>query len=250
MSTTSTQRMQKWRRETKQKRLLADAFVHDRDMSVDDTPDDEVVDKIVEFAEGLIVPSGMLSNKPFILPDWQVEFLRGALAPGVREAGLSVARKNGKSGLIALLLLAFLTGTVRRRGWRALVCSLTGRLAMELWLAMEALIVRNQLLSVEMKKTPQPGVAFGVGDTRVDFLAADRASGHAVGADLAIVDEAGLLTERERPLWNAMMPSSQSAACIKMKKGIPSYSPSPSSMIMKTVNNTITKICFSWCPLW
>ena len=44
-------------------------------------------------------------------------------------------------------------------------------------------------------------------------LAAAKATGHAVGADLAIVDEAGLLQEKHRDLWNAMQ------SCISGRAG-------------------------------
>ena len=54
-------------------------------------------------------------------------------------------RKNGKSGLIALLLLCHLVGPLRRHGWRGLVVSLTGRLAMELWRAMQEIADVNDL---------------------------------------------------------------------------------------------------------
>ena len=56
----------------------------------------------------LQVPAGLLRGQPFALADWQVDWLRGALASGIREAGLSVARKNGKSSLVAALVLAHL----------------------------------------------------------------------------------------------------------------------------------------------
>ena len=169
-------------------------------------PDGEPSLLLATWADGLKVPSGLLAGTNFVLPDWQRDFVMESMKPGIREAGLSVARKNGKSGLIALLLLCHLVGPLRSTGWRALVVSLTGRLAMELWQAMQAICHYNGL-PAEFKRTPQPGIAIGLNDTRVDFLAADRATGHAVGADLAIIDEAGLLQEKERGLWNAMLSS-------------------------------------------
>ena len=51
-----------------------------------------------EWAEStLTVPTGLLQGSPFVIYDWQREFLEGALSAGIREAGLSVARKNGKA---------------------------------------------------------------------------------------------------------------------------------------------------------
>ena len=165
----------------------------------------------------LQVPAGLLRGQPFALGDWQVDWLRGALAPGIREAGLSVARKNGKSGLVAALVLAHLVGPLRRPAWRAVVCSLTGNLAKELRRQVEEIARASGLYDAEAAaasrpptgdriasyQTPQPGRIVGP-DGDVTCLAADKATGHAVGADLAIVDEAGLLQEKHRDLWNAM----------------------------------------------
>ena len=51
---------------------------------------------------------------------------------GSGRRGLSVARKNGKSGVIAAVLLAHLAGPLNRPEWRGIVTSMTGELAKEL----------------------------------------------------------------------------------------------------------------------
>ena len=80
-----------------------------------------------------MVPTGPLRGQPFRIPEWQREYVRVALADGVREAGLSVARKNGKSGASSRrLALAHLCGPLNAEYWRGLVVSLTGGLAKEL----------------------------------------------------------------------------------------------------------------------
>lgn len=170
-------------------------------------PEDPVA-AFVEWSEATLrVPTGPLASKPFVVPDWQRSFLEGAFSPGTFEAGLSVARKNGKSGLIAAWLLACLDGPLVKPSWRAVVVSLTGALAKELLDAMQATARVSGLTGVEIYRTPIPGRCVGRHGTRVDFLAADKATGHAIGCDLAVVDEAGLLPEANRALWNAVMSS-------------------------------------------
>ena len=74
-------------------------------------PDGSLGDVVADWAESrLVVPTGPLRGQPFKIAEWQRRFLVDALGSGIREAGLSVARKNGKSGLIAALLLAYLVG--------------------------------------------------------------------------------------------------------------------------------------------
>ena len=154
----------------------------------------------------LKVPTGPLRGQPFEIDDWQLRFLRDALASGVREAGLSVARKNGKSGAIGALLLAYLAGPLNRPEWRGIVTSLTGELAKELRHAIE-LTAATAGLPIRVYKSPTPGRVEGENGSRVDFLAADRATGAAVGADVALIDEAGLLDESKRDLWNQVLSS-------------------------------------------
>ena len=54
----------------------------------------------------LIPPSHPLEGQPLILPDFGVSFLKDVFTH--RESLLCVARKNGKSSIIAVLLLAYL----------------------------------------------------------------------------------------------------------------------------------------------
>ena len=154
----------------------------------------------------LVVPSGPLRGQPFRLPDWQRRFVTEAMAPGVREAGLSVARKNGKTGLVAALVLAHLAGPWARGDWRGLCTSMTADLALQL---RHAVMTTAELsgVQVHLQKSPRPGSIIGLNGAMVQFLAADKGTGHAHGADLAIVDEGGLMGENQRGLWNAMLSS-------------------------------------------
>lgn len=72
---------------------------------------------VVDFIECLTVPSGVGQGKPFILQKWQKKFIRKIYEPTlpdgrrvVRRAILSMARKNGKTALIAAIALAHLVG--------------------------------------------------------------------------------------------------------------------------------------------
>ena len=168
---------------------------------------DHPADVVAQWAESsLLVPSGPLMGQPFKIEGWQHEFLTDALAPGIQEAALSVARKNGKSGMIAALVLAYLVGPLNQPEWRGLVISLTGNLAAELRDAISSTAAASGLL-VSVKKAPPPGEVTGLRGARLTILASDKATGHAVGADMAIIDEAGLLQESHRSLWNAVYSS-------------------------------------------
>ena len=73
-------------------------------------------EKIIKFIEiNCRIPEGRDVNKPVRLEDWQKDFIRETYSDGVRRAYLSIARKNGKTTLIAFLVLAHLIGPVKTR---------------------------------------------------------------------------------------------------------------------------------------
>lgn len=74
-------------------------------------------DAVIAFIEKLTITIGADAGKPFRLRDWQKRFIREVYDPVdergariVRQAVLSVARKNGKSELAAALVLVHLIG--------------------------------------------------------------------------------------------------------------------------------------------
>ena len=138
------------------------------------------------------------------LPAFAVQFLRDAMRPGVREAALLVARKNAKSAVVAVLLLAYLAGPLRRQGWRAGVASVSKEKASELWSQAEAIARASGIESIRFGKVPRCMVS-PWGD--VAFLSADKSAGHAAGFDLALVDELGLFPEKGRALVAGMLSS-------------------------------------------
>ncbi len=74
--------------------------------------------QVIRFIEALTVPSGRGAGKRFKLRPFQVAFIKAVYGPRrggrriVRRAILSIARKNGKTALIAAIALAHLVGPV------------------------------------------------------------------------------------------------------------------------------------------
>ena len=65
---------------------------------------------VFDYLSGLVVTQGQGAGRALDLFPWQRRFLRFALRPGVHTAALSVARGNGKTGLISALATAYLCG--------------------------------------------------------------------------------------------------------------------------------------------
>ena len=170
---------------------------------------------IAEWAAAtLVVPTGLLAGQPFQFEPWQIDFLRDALAADTREAALCVARKNGKSALIAAMILCYLCGPLNQPNWRAIVVSLTGALAGELRRQITEIAAASGIEKlVRDYRSPTPGRIVGQRSAEVTFLASDKATGNAVGADLTFTDESGLMPESQRGVWDAVY------SCVSTRNG-------------------------------
>ena len=164
----------------------------------DPFPEDPV-GALSEWAAAMLrVPPGHpLAGSPMALPDFAVEFLRAGW--GAHESALSIARKNAKSAVCAVLALGHLAGPLRTPGWRGAVASVSKEKAAELRGQVAAIAEASGLDGIDIRSSPYPGrIASATGSLEV--LASDRTAGHSSSFDLVIVDETGLMPERAREL--------------------------------------------------
>ena len=76
------------------------------------------------YLSGLTVSQGRRAGEPFTVLPWQRRFIRGAFAPGVQSAALSVARACGKTSLLSGIAAATLDGPLAvPRGETVIVAS-------------------------------------------------------------------------------------------------------------------------------
>ena len=172
-------------------------------------PKPRVTDPIAWIQTRLVVPTGPLAGRKFKLLPEQIDWLKAASATGIMEAGWSSARKQGKTALCSVWILCNMVGPLRTANWRCRVCSINGKLAVEMREAL-ALTARASGFGEDVLRcynTPPPGKLQCADNIICHLDAADKATGHASSNDLIIVDEAGLLPENARPLWNAMLSS-------------------------------------------
>ena len=166
----------------------------------------ELADAVAEWASRvLIVPAGHpLAGQPMVLPDYGLRFLRDVLDPETREGLLCTARKNSKTGVIAMFVLSLLAGPLRRPGLRVGTISVNREKAGELLTQCRQIATASNLDGLDFLKTPVPGMVRTDDESTAEFLSADKSAGHASGFDWAIVDELGLMTERDRELVAGM----------------------------------------------
>ena len=79
---------------------------------------------LIRYLSDLTVSQGRLAGQPFTVLPWQGRFVRGAFAPGVQSAALSVARGDGKTALLSGIAAATLDGPLAvQRGETVIVAS-------------------------------------------------------------------------------------------------------------------------------
>ena len=172
------------------------------------TPSDKA-GAICEWAKkSLKVPPGHpKEGGPLVIPEYGRLFLQDALADDCHEAALVISRKNAKSAIVAVLLLAYLVGPLRRAGFRAGVASISREKANELRGQIEAIATASGLKRIRFwRARTSPAITSEAGGS-VDILSADKNAGAAGSYDVSLIDELGLLSERNRGLVNSMRSS-------------------------------------------
>ena len=164
------------------------------------------IDRLASWSQNVLrVPAGHpLAGRALTLPDYGRRFLEDALTH--REALLCMGRKNAKSSIVAVFALGYLVGPLAAPGQRLAIVSVNRAKAGELLQQMENIATASALPGVRFWRSPAPGRATSA-DCTVDVLSADRTAGAASGFDLVVIDETGILQERDRALINGLRSS-------------------------------------------
>ena len=106
-------------------------------------------------------------------------------------------------------MLGHVLGPLRRPDWRGLIVSASKQLTMELADAVGATAEISGYAGwlQTRKKTSSCDAMTGPERTRLEFHTASSRTGHSSSANLVVLDEAGLLAEAQRPMWEACLSS-------------------------------------------
>ena len=140
------------------------------------------------------VPEGAHVGKPLKLAPFQIEFIKAVYdnPHDTRRAYLSIARKNGKTGLIACLLLAHLVGPEAQRNSQIVSGALKREQAAIVFDLAVKMIRMNEDLSGLIRVVPSSKRLIGL-PMNVEYkaLSADGKTAHGLSPILAILDETG-----------------------------------------------------------
>ena len=139
-------------------------------------------------------PSGDLLGKPFLLDEFQKRFILDVYDNpyGTHRAILSIARKNGKTALIASLLLAHLTGPVARRNTQIVSGAMSRDQAAIVFDLARKMVEMNPKLRKLVHITPSGKKLTGLlKNVEYKALSAEGKTAFGLSPVLAILDEVG-----------------------------------------------------------
>lgn len=151
--------------------------------------------KVVDFIETYcIIPEGEHVGRPLVLAPFQKRFIKAVYdnRAGTRRAYLSIARKNGKTGLIAGLVLAHLVGPRAVLNGRLVSGARSRDQAAQVFELAAKMVKLSPKLSEIVRIVPSGKRLVGLTlNTEFQALAADGTTAHGLSPALAILDEVG-----------------------------------------------------------
>lgn len=151
--------------------------------------------KIITFIERYCkVPDGKLVGKPIKLDDFQKKFIKEVYSENrkTRRAILSIARKNGKTALMACLIICHLVGPEARQNSQIVSGAMSRDQAALVFDLACKIILQSEELSSIIRIVPSKkmlvGLPMGVTYTA---LAADGKTAQGLSPVFALIDEAG-----------------------------------------------------------
>lgn len=185
-------------------------------------------DRVIKFIECLKVPEGAKVGEPLKLEPFQKKFIREIYdnPHGTRQAYLSIARKNGKTALIACLLLAHIVGPEAKQNSQVISGARSRDQAALVWsLAAKMIDLCPELQSV-CHVVPSHKKIIGL-PMNVEFraLSADGSKNMGISPVLAILDEVGQVVGPQDYFTDSIT-SSQGAHDEPLLIGISTQAPS------------------------
>lgn len=152
-------------------------------------------ERVMKFIETFcITPEGEYVGKPMRLAKFQEEFICAIYdnPHKTRKAILSIARKNGKSGLIAGILLAHICGPEAKKNSQIVSGALSREQAALVHNLASKMVEQSERLSARVKCIPSTKRLVSASNgTEYKSLAAEGKTAHGLSPLLAILDEMG-----------------------------------------------------------
>lgn len=170
--------------------------------------------EVIAFAHALVVPAGKHVNTPLRLRKFQIAWIRAVYnrldeetrLRVVKQAILSVARRNGKTLLAAVILLAHLAGPFRRPNSTIVSAATTRKQAGIVFRFVKDMIRINAFLRKHLRVVSSTKrIVHKVDGSVYEAIAAEAGGAFGEGITLCVYDE--LAQAKNRNLYDALMTS-------------------------------------------
>ena len=152
-------------------------------------------EQVCYFAEKhCLIPEGAKVGQPLKLEPFQEKFILAIYdnPHGTRRAYLSIARKNGKTALIAVILLAHIIGPCRQKNSQVISGAMSREQAALVFNLASKMIELNPVLSSKLRCiASSKRIVSASNGSEFKALAADGKTAHGLSPQLAILDEMG-----------------------------------------------------------
>jgi phage terminase large subunit-like protein len=152
-------------------------------------------ERVIAFIEKHCrVPEGAKVGQPLKLAEFQTRFIREIYdnPSGTRRAYLAMARKNGKTGLIAAILLAHIAGPEAQQNSQIVSGAMSRDQAALVFNLAAKMVQLNPDLAKLVRIVPSGKRLIGLArNVEYKALAADGSTAHGLSPVLAILDEVG-----------------------------------------------------------
>lgn len=166
---------------------------------------------VIEFVTRYCVtPEGAGVGQPMVLADFQRDFIRAVYdnPEGTRRGYLTIARKNGKSGLIAALLLAHLVGPEAVQNAQLVSGAMSREQAALVFNLAAKMVQLSPKLASIVRIVPSGKRLIGLPlNTEFRALAAEGKTAHGLSPVLAILDEVGQVRGPQSDFVDAIVTS-------------------------------------------
>ena len=168
-------------------------------------------ERVIAFIQQYLkVPEGEHVGKPMVLDSFQKQFILAVYdnKTGTRRAYLSIARKNGKSGLIAGILLAHIVGPEAKLNTQIVSGAMSREQAALVFnLACKMIQLSPEIIPL-IRIVPSGKKLIGLArNVEYRALAADGRTAHGLSPALAILDEVGQVRGPQSDFVDAIITS-------------------------------------------
>ena len=188
-----------------------------------------------------LTPEGAKVGQPIILADFQERFIRDIYdnPHGTRRAIMSVSRKNGKSALIACILLAHILGPEAKQNSQIVSGAMSRDQAALVYHLAEKMLNLQPDFEGLYKVVPSNKRIIGLArNVEYKALSAEGSTAHGLSPSLAILDEVGQVRGAMTPFIEAIT-TSQGAHDNPLLIAISTQSPSDADLLSLWVDDAI-----------